>query len=47
MAGENVGIGKDHTLFALAAGKVKFGSKRKKHFDGSVKIKKTVSVVTA
>ena len=46
MAGENVGIGKDHTLFALTAGKVKFGSKRKKHFDGSVKIKKTVSVVT-
>ncbi|MGL4751890.1 MAG: 50S ribosomal protein L27 [Aeromonadaceae bacterium] len=23
-AGENVGCGKDHTLFALAAGKVKF-----------------------
>ena len=25
-AGANVGIGKDHTLFALATGKVKFGS---------------------
>ena len=24
--GMNVGIGKDHTLFALATGKVKFGS---------------------
>ena len=26
--GENVGIGKDHTLFALADGKVKFTKKR-------------------
>jgi large subunit ribosomal protein L27 len=24
-AGENVGMGKDHTLFALTDGKVKFG----------------------
>lgn len=27
-AGENVGIGKDHTLFALTDGKVKFTKKR-------------------
>ena len=26
--GENVGIGKDHTLFALTDGKVKFAKKR-------------------
>lgn len=26
--GENVGIGKDHTLFATIAGRVKFGVKR-------------------
>jgi large subunit ribosomal protein L27 len=26
-AGENVGVGRDHTLFALANGKVKFESK--------------------
>ena len=26
--GENVGIGKDHTLFALTDGKVKFTKKR-------------------
>ena len=26
--GENVGMGKDHTLFALTAGKVKFTKKR-------------------
>ena len=25
--GENVGIGKDHTIFALIAGKVKFSTK--------------------
>jgi large subunit ribosomal protein L27 len=27
-AGENVGMGKDHTLFALATGAVKFVTKR-------------------
>lgn len=37
--GENVGVGKDHTLFALADGKVQF----KKKFDG----KSYVSVVSA
>ncbi len=26
--GKNVGLGKDHTLFALTAGKIKFFSKR-------------------
>lgn len=34
MAGKNVGIGKDHTLFALKAGIVTFHSKRKINFDG-------------
>jgi len=38
-AGQNVGVGKDHTLFALADGKVQF----KKKFDG----KSYVSVVPA
>lgn len=28
-AGRNVGMGKDHTLFALAAGKVQFAKKAK------------------
>ncbi|MEM9706638.1 MAG: 50S ribosomal protein L27 [Pseudomonadota bacterium] len=28
--GENVGIGKDHTLFALTTGRVKFAVKRNK-----------------
>ena len=30
--GANVGIGKDHTLFALVEGKVKFERKRGKQF---------------
>ena len=37
-AGENVGLGKDHTLFALVDGKVEFGVK------GAAK-RRTVSVV--
>lgn len=45
VAGPNVGMGKDHTLFALKAGKVVFSTKRKIHFDTSVKIKKIVSVL--
>jgi large subunit ribosomal protein L27 len=45
LAGKNVGTGKDHTLFALRAGVVQFSTKRKTHFDKSVKIKKVVSVV--
>ncbi len=44
LAGENVGTGKDHTLFALKEGKVKFSQKRKKKFDGSTQIKKVVNV---
>ena len=43
--GLNVGMGKDHTLFALTDGVVKFGIKRKTHFDGSKVVKKTVNVV--
>jgi large subunit ribosomal protein L27 len=45
MAGKNVGIGKDHTLFALSGGIVRFTSKRHVRFDGK-KIKKAlVSVI--
>ena len=43
--GRNIGMGKDHTLFALKDGKVEFGTKRKTHFDDSIKRKKIVSVV--
>ncbi len=37
-AGPNVGMGKDHTLFALADGRVRFGTKAGRAF---------VSVITA
>ncbi len=45
MAGTNVGIGKDHTLFALKPGKVKFGTRRKVSFNGKTVTKKIVNVV--
>lgn len=44
LAGANVGMGKDHTLFALKAGTVEFADKRRTHFDGSKSKKKIVSV---
>jgi len=43
--GENVGVGKDHTLFALKDGVVKFITKRKKTFTGKDQARKFVSVV--
>lgn len=46
LAGKNVAVGKDHTLFALKDGIVKFGTKRKKHFDGKTIVKKNVSIIT-
>lgn len=45
LPGKNIGMGKDHTLFALKAGKVEFGTKRKVHFDNSLKRKKIVHVI--
>lgn len=45
LPGKNVGMGKDHTLFALVSGTVKFGTKRKTHFDNTVKVKKVAHVV--
>ncbi|MBP6925954.1 MAG: 50S ribosomal protein L27 [Candidatus Pacebacteria bacterium] len=44
LPGANVRIGKDHTLFSTVNGTVSFGSKRKKHFDGTTMTKKTVNV---
>jgi len=44
MAGNNVGMGKDHTLFALKEGVVKFDSKRKTSFNGKTKVNKIVNV---
>ena len=45
MAGRNVSTGRDHTLFALKAGTVKFGSRRKTSFNGKTLVKKIVRVV--
>lgn len=45
LAGTNVSTGKDHTLFALKPGTVKFGSRRKTSFNGTIVVKKTVSVI--
>jgi len=43
-AGNNVRVGRDHTLYAVVSGTVSFSEKRKKRFDGSVTKKKVVSV---
>jgi large subunit ribosomal protein L27 len=45
MAGSGVRVGKDHTLYAIKEGKVKFGSKRKISYDGTTKRMKVVSVI--
>lgn len=47
LPGRNIGTGKDHTLFALKAGTVKFGKKRKTDFDGRSKTRGIVEVVAA
>jgi len=45
LPGKNVRIGKDHTLFATASGKVSFGTKRKTHFNGKSLSKKIIHVI--
>ena len=45
LAGTNVLVGKDHTLFASKEGTVKFGTKRKTNFDGTKSVKKVVHVI--
>ncbi len=47
LPGRNIGMGKDHTLFALKDGVVRFGTKRKINFDNSISRKKIVEVVPA
>lgn len=44
-AGKNIGVGKDHTLFAEVAGTVHFRSVRKTNFDGRSNRRKVVDVV--
>ncbi len=45
MAGKNIGVGSDHTLFARIAGTVHFRNKRKTNFDGRTKVRAIVDVV--
>ena len=46
-AGENVGVGKDFTLFALKTGIVKFSEKRRTKYDGRIFRDKLVNIVPA
>ena len=45
MAGKNIGVGKDHTLFARVAGTVRFRTRRKADFDGRWKVRPVVDVL--
>jgi large subunit ribosomal protein L27 len=47
MAGKNVKVGKDHTLYAMIEGLVTFRDKRKTNFDGRVVRRKMVDVIAA
>ena len=47
LPGKNLGVGKDHTLFALKNGIVKFSMTRKTDFDGRWKKRNIVHVVAA
>ena len=45
IAGKNVGMGKDHTLFSYTDGVVKFRSIRKTNYDGSRVTRRVVDVL--
>jgi len=45
LPGKNVGLGKDHTLFALKDGVVSFKDTRRARFDNTVSRKKIVNVI--
>ncbi len=47
LAGKNVRVAKDHTLYADKAGTVEFKEKRHFNFNGKTQVKKIVSVKTA
>ena len=44
LAGKNVGMGRDHTLFSLVDGVVSMKKKRKVHFENRVVVKKVIQV---
>lgn len=45
LAGKNVKTGRDHTLFAIKSGIVRFSTTRKTSFDNKVVVKKVANVV--
>ena len=45
LPGRGVGMGKDHTIFSLIAGTVKFSTKRKTHFNSKVMVKNLTLVI--
>ena len=45
LPGKNVGMGKDHALFALTEGKVKKKKKRQAKFDNTIVMKKVINVI--
>ena len=45
LPGKNIGVGTDHTLFAMSEGIVRFRSKRKMDFDGRSNLRRVVDVV--
>ena len=45
LPGKNIGIGKDHTLFARVAGSVRFRTTRKTNFDGRMERRSVVDVI--
>ena len=46
MPGQNVGLGKDHTIFALKNGVVAFRTARKTNYDGHKVVRSVVDVIT-
>lgn len=47
MAGKNVKVGRDHTLYSMVSGIVSFRDRRKTNFDGRVVRRKVVDVLAA
>jgi large subunit ribosomal protein L27 len=45
LPGRKIGVGKDHTLFALAEGVVRFRTTRKQAFDGRSSTRRVVDVI--
>jgi len=44
LAGKNTRLGRDHTIYAEKAGKVRFSSKRKTGFDGQTRRAKVANI---